>query len=118
MKIDYGCGEKEIIASTYTLVIYEQEFDGADMIKDVFGRIEITRDEKTDDVIAVFDYTKTNWTALLKALWASLKAADDSIEPFVEWAKNTGSINLSDVSVQLIPEIRRNCFCDGATVSD
>ena len=37
-----GSGEQEILATAYTVVLYEQEFK-RDIIKDVFGRIDLRK---------------------------------------------------------------------------
>ena len=115
MKLNYGHGEKEIIVSAWTLYLYECEFKGGDMIADVFGRVEIGGE---DDGALVIDYSKTNWTSVIKALWACLKAADASLPPFEEWAKTLGTIDLYEVVSTVVPEMQRNLFQSGASDSE
>lgn len=111
MKINFGSGEKEIIASTYTLVIYEQEF-GTDLIHDVYGRHVIERPKTDDDgnVLPVVDYTRFNWTSMVKALWAMLKTADPSVPPFMEWARENGGVNLFALNNEMMEELDRGFF--------
>lgn len=118
MLIDYGQGEREIAVSILTLMIYEQEF-GGDMLKDLFGRVEIREDDLVDaGTTFTFDYTTYNWTAATKALWACLKTADDSVPSFRTWASQVGDVNLYKAWLQLMPEVSRRLFRTGATDSE
>lgn len=90
MILDYGQGDKELVISIYTLVVYEQEFH-RDLIKDVFGVVEI-RNESSD--VVSLDYRTVEWTALTRALWAAEKAADASTPGYGEWSAKLGDINL------------------------
>lgn len=116
MKIDYGQGEKEIVLSVYTMMLYEQEF-GSDIIKDLFGRA-VLRKEDDEDVVFAVDYRDTNWTAVVKVLWASLKAADDSVASFKQWQKDLGAIDLNATSNAIIAEAWRVFFRAGASDSE
>ena len=91
---------------------YEEEFDGSDMVKDVYGRQEVRRDGDDPDVLVVFDYTQTNWTALTRALWAVLRTADTSIPHYKVWVRNLPEINLVEIQNQLIPAME-DCFFRG-----
>lgn len=91
MIIDYGCGEKEIEANVWALMLYEQEFH-SDLIKDVFGKQKV--EEDAEGGVIEFDYTAMNWYALTKALWAMLRSADGSVPRFSEWAKTATGMNM------------------------
>ena len=137
-RIDYQHDgtEHEYEATTYTLVVYEHEFrdaDGkpADLIKDVFGRIDTRMAARNfddnGDVVAM-DYTLDNWNAELKAFWAMLKTSSeiarlegrphDAVPSFVEWCLRTRSIDLGQVSQAVFDECHRGLFRDGAADSD
>lgn len=109
MKVKIGDEELEAIASAKTLMVYEQEF-GSDLIQDLFGRAVIRKPEEGEDVLMVFDYTATNWTAALKALWACLRTASDSVPPFKEWIADLPDVNLMEVTGALYPEVQRRLF--------
>lgn len=106
MILDYGQGEKELCVSMYTLVVYEQEFH-RDLIKDVFGVVEINK-AKTDKIS--LDYRTVEWTALTRALWAALKAADDSTLPYAEWAKSAGDIDFWALAGDFTQELNLRLF--------
>lgn len=97
--IDYGEGPKPVEASILSLVTYEQEF-GSDLIKDVFGKVELD-DSAGDDATFVYDFGKTNWTALCRALWAFLRTADPSVPAFEEWARGVSGVNMHRVSREI-----------------
>lgn len=108
MLIDFGCGEVEATPCVKTLVIYEQEF-GSDMVQDLFGRETVRRTDDSD-VLFAFDYRDFEWTAALKALWASVKTADPSTPPFRAWADSLGDVDLMEVVARFIPEVRARLF--------
>ena len=119
MKYDYdGSGiERELDASAYTMLVYEQEFKSG-LIEDVFGRITIP--EESDGVV-VADYTRDNWLAYTQALWAMLRAASDrlamqgvpheEVPGFKEWSMTATDLNLSKLSYDLVMgELMRKFF--------
>lgn len=122
---DYG--EVEAVATAYTLVVYEQEFGGADLIGDVFGRHE--GDEGEDGGI-VIDFTSENWLAELKALWAMVVTAyeiayergdaapNDRPKRFGEWVKGVGKLDMRQISYQLAAECMDGFFHAGAAASE
>lgn len=119
MKLDYGSGERELVYSVETLLIYEQEFGGADMIKDLFGRVVVrSKADQGDDVILALDYRDTNWTAALKALWAGEKTADPDTPPFREWSRKVGDVNLYKVTNAVVPEVQARFFRAGDTAAE
>ena len=92
----------------YTALIYENEF-GKDMLKDFFG-VQAIKDPIEDDggVMSV-DFTQINWTAASKALWAALKTANESTDPYAIWVKRSSGANMWLVYEQLASEIA-DCF--------
>lgn len=122
---DYG--EVEAIATAYTLVVYEQEFGGSDLIADVFGRHEATRGDSGELVV---DFTSDNWLPELKALWAMVVTAyelrydrgdaapNDRPKSFKQWVKGVGKLNMRDVSYRLVEECMDGFFHTGADVSE
>lgn len=128
--------ETDAIMSVYTLALYEQEFQGADLIKDIFGKVEVTEGEIAaameggpgegvgedrggqDGAVVVIDYGKTNWTALTRCAWACLKAANDRVRPFSEWSREGHDLNLFDAAGEIFPEANRAFFRAGADPSE
>lgn len=110
MLLDYdGTGPREARLSVLTLMLYEQEFDGADMLADVLGRQDVSGGGADADDGTV-DFSGVRWGALARALWAALKTADDSVPPFSEWAASVDGIDLPAVNAALGPEMVRKFF--------
>ena len=132
-KIDYNHSgvESDYEATTYTLMVYEQEFK-SDLIKDVFGRIDLSRASNNIDAdgnIIAMDYTIDNWNSYPRAFWAMLKTSEaisrsegKSAKPvpsFIQWCLNDGrGINMSELSQTVIDECNRGLFLSGAADSD
>jgi len=93
----------------YTAQLYEAEFR-SDIIKDLFGEQNAGSviDFSGDDVIRI-DFTKVNWTAMMKVLWAAVKTADDSTPGYTEWMKRTKGLNLWLVQEMIGAEVA-DCF--------
>ena len=122
--------EHEYEATTYTLVVYEQEFK-ADLIKDVFGRIDIRKAasnyDESGNIIAM-DYTIDNWNAELRAFWAMLRTSQEIarsegrkaevVPPFVQWCLKTRSIDMGQVSKAVFDECQRGLFRSGASADE
>ena len=104
MTIDYGQGPKKASASLLALFIYESQFGGADMARDLFEYRGGGGDLASE----------VNWTACVKALWAMLRAADRSVPPFEEWAASIEGVNLVDVAPQVLRAAREGFFRPGA----
>lgn len=103
--IKLGDKDYELACGAWTPVLYEQEF-GKDMIADVFGRVAFREDDMLQDgEIAVMDFRDTNWTASIRALWACMKTADDSVEPFNKWIKKQDGIDLEAVQEYISTEL-------------
>jgi len=132
-KIDYNHSgvESDYEATTYTLMVYEQEFK-SDLIKDVFGRIDLSRASNNIDAdgnIIAMDYTIDNWNSYPRAFWAMLKTSEaisrsegKSVKPvpsFIQWCLNDGrGINMSELSQTVIDECNRGLFLSGAADSE
>ena len=116
MVIDYGSGDVEVLVSPWSLVIYEQEFH-SDMIQDVLGKVVVRNEDDEDGAIAVFDYRDVNWTSYVKALWACMKAADDSVPSFRKWSEANKTINIMKISNALTPALEDGLFHSGGTAS-
>lgn len=131
-KVDYENNgvEREYEATTYTLVIYEQEF-GRDLIKDVFGRIDVTqalRNIDSDGNVIAMDYTVDNWSSYPRAFWAMLKTSEAickrdnrpclAVPPFVQWCLETRSIDMGQLSQLVFDECQRGLFRSGAADSE
>lgn len=145
-RIDYmnDGNEREYEASTYTLLIYEQEFK-SDLIKDVFGRIDTRAASNNFDEngnLVAMDYTIDNWNCELKAFWAMLKTSADiarsegrfteSVPQYKEWnlsvakaisaANRNGNdgvaIDMGQISQAVFNECQRGLFRAGAADSE
>lgn len=146
-----GSGEREYVASAYTMMIYEQEFGGS-LIKDVYGKVRLDGDDE-DVVTADFvrerlesalpegrkltkamqalverafpaqrsrylDFTRSNWDANMKAMWAMARTADaaaggTSVPSFKKWMASLGPINLGAISQFVADETQRGLFRAG-----
>lgn len=131
-KIDYNHDgtEHEYQATVYTLMVYEQEFK-RDLIKDVFGRIDLSEAAKNfddDGNPTAMDYTIDNWTAYPKAFWAMLKTSEaiarsegrmaESVPSFTQWCIGYRNPDVSELSSTVIGECNRGLFRAGAAASE
>lgn len=122
---DYG--EVEAEATAYTLVLYEQEFGGHDMISDVFGRHD---GRGSGDGTVTVDFTSDNWLSELRALWAMVRTAydirfergdaapNDRPKPFREWVKGAGKVNMRAISAAVVNECFDGFFRDRGDSSE
>lgn len=130
--IDYQAEgrEHEYEATTYTLMVYEQEFK-RDLIRDVFGRIDVreaTQNFDDDGNIIAMDYTIDNWNAELRAFWAMLRTSSEiarsegrkaeSVPSFTQWCLKTRSIDMGQISQAVFDECQRGLFRSGAADSE
>lgn len=130
-KVDYEHNnvEHEYEATFYTLVIYEQEFK-KDLIKDVYGRIDVTkavRNFDEDGNVIAMDYTVDNWVAYPRAFWAMLKTSEaicrdegrpcEPVPPFVKWCMSTRNFDMGEISQLVYDECERGLFRSGAADS-
>lgn len=138
--IDYGTGEREMRCTAWTLVVYEQEFKSADevrgdLIADTMGKVIATSDDVltvNDDgafVTVVEDYTRVDWNATMRALWAMLRTAADIAQskgqPYVptgsydEWTRTLLEVepDMHAVRKEVVRELQRGLFRSGAAAS-
>ena len=112
IEVDVGKKKLKGKCTVHTLMIYEQEFDGRDMIKDLFGKV---RQPDSDDNL-VMDYTNTNWTATLRALWAMLKTQNADTPSFEKWENDfSDEIDLFTIANDVLMEVFDTCFRNAAT---
>lgn len=145
-RIDYmnDGNEHEYEATTYTLLVYEQEFK-SDLIKDVFGRIDTRAASQNFDEngnLVAMDYTIDNWNCELKAFWAMLRTSAeiarsegrfvDAVPGYREWnlsvaktiskANRDGeegvAIDMGQISQAVFNECQRGLFRAGAADSE
>lgn len=113
MIIDYGYGDREFEFGVAALVEYEQQF-GGDLIKDLFGKVEVSED--SDDVIV--DFTKTEWTTCVKALWAAEKGLNPSTPGFRQWCRENPKPDMNIVTDAVCTVAVEDFFHTGAGSSD
>jgi hypothetical protein len=90
----------------HTAWLYEAEF-GSSIVSDLFGRRSLSADEGSEDLS--IDFTKTDWNALNRALWAAVKTADKTVPGYEEWTRRTRGVNLWLVGMVLSAEVA-DCF--------
>ena len=95
--------------SFYTAQLYEAEFK-TDLIQDFFGVVDDGAALSMEDGhVLRIDFTKTNWLATAKVLWAAVKTADEYAPNYTKWMKGAKGANLWLVSDILSAEIA-DCF--------
>jgi len=128
MLVSIGDEVVEIMATLYTLEVYEQEF-GSDLIKDVFGKHQV---EKEDETVLTIDYTQENWNEERRALWAMVKTAsdlkdskgdlapNDRVPGYKQWVKSNmaSQVNLREIANAVFEEAVRGFFRTGAAASE
>lgn len=108
-EVEIGGKKVKAEVSFYTAQLYEAEFR-ADLIKDLFGEQVFSSPVESDgeNVISI-DFTRVNWLATAKALWAAIKTADESTPGYTAWMRATKGLNMWLVSDQLATEVA-DCF--------
>ena len=111
--------------SVRTAILYEAEF-GKDIIQDFFGVVdeddgviefETVEDEKTgekSDRIARIDFTKIDWLATIRVLWAAIKTADPGAKPFGAWSEEVGGLDMMAVRFAVANAMGDCFFCSEA----
>jgi len=108
-EVDINGKKVKAEVSFYTAYLYEAEFR-SDLIKDLFGTQDFEPEiEASDGRLVKVDFTKTNWTAMTKVLWAAVKTADPSAKSYSEWMKSAKGANLWLVGELLSAEVA-DCF--------
>ena len=139
--IDYGAGDVDFRCTLWTYVLYEQEFANdpsplvtGDLAADVMGVVKVNTGDKvrvTDDghIEATIDYTKTNWPASIRALWAMLRTEADvradegreftPVPSYREWSKGLTRCepDMRQLAVEVARELLRGSFRSGAAAS-
>lgn len=113
VKLPIGDKEHDAIFSVWTLTIYEQEFK-SDMIKDVLGKITPTNDDVN---YLTASWNTFGWNEISKAAWAAIKAADDTLPSYEQWAKEVDGVDLDAINDVVIPQMLEKFFPSRATVS-
>ena len=113
--------------SFQTAIIYENEF-GGDLLQDVMGAhkadeegiVEYRTVEgangEVDVEVTGCDFTRVNWSCLLKALWASVKTADPSVSGYMMWAGGARGIDMLELNGVISNEIA-DCFFRSSTAT-
>lgn len=107
---------KQAVFGVWALALYEQEFSGRNLIGDIFGDVDISKN--SSDGGLHLDFNSNDWLAYSRALWAGLKCADDSTPGFEQWAKSVSQMDMWDVSRAVADEVVRTCFRSGADASE
>ena len=94
--------------SFYTAWLYESEFN-ADLISDFYGVQDMKPIATADDGEFRVDFTRVNWTAATRVLWAAIKTADQSTPGYREWMKSARGIDSYTLRIQL-DEAIADCF--------
>ena len=92
----------------YTAWLYENEFR-KDLISDFYGVQDLSPVVSLDDDEFKVDFTKVNWLAATRALWAAVKTADESIPGYNAWMKKTQGVDTWTVR-QRLDEAISECF--------
>ena len=141
-RIDIMGEDVEFVCTTYTTTIYEQEFVNdpfpkvtGDLIADVYGMQKIRAEEilqmdENGDVVIYRDYTKDNWQAVRRALWAMVKTAmlirkkhGEEVGPIPSWRKwdeatMEWQVDFREVSDAVCNEGMRGLFRAGAAAPE
>ena len=123
VELEIGGKPVKAVYSVWTCMLYEQEFDGANMLADLFGvmKLDVPADGEPAEGNArpvSIDFTQSDWNAAMRAAWAGIKAADDETPPFREWARTATDMNMFDVSNAVRAEAMRRCFRTGVDASE
>lgn len=122
IELEIGGQAVKAVYSVWTCMLYEQEFDGANMLSDLFGvmKFEAPAEEPAEPAAepVTIDFTGEDWNAVMRAAWAGIKAADDKTPPFKEWARSATDMNMFDVSNAVHAEAMRRCFRTGVDASE
>ena len=92
-------GERvECALSVKTLMLYEMEFDGADLIGDVSGRVTMAdiQDQDEDvppEEVVLVDFAKIPWLKVMQAVWAMVKTVDDKTPHFDAWSSEVSQVD-------------------------
>ena len=94
--------------SFYTAWIYENEFH-ADLISDFYGVQDMSPIATEGEGGYKVDFTKVNWMAATRVLWAAIKTVSASAPSYGAWMKKTRGIDSYTLRQQL-DEAIADCF--------
>ena len=140
--IDYGAGEREFQCTALTCMIYEHEFINdenpritGDLIADTIGKITVSSNDVlhvTDDgayVTTVVDYTKVNWQAIFRGMWAMMRTSFEiskqrgeslpDVPAYKVWERSLLSCepDMQNIADAVQEELMRGLFRSGAAAS-
>lgn len=92
----------------YTAWLYEAEF-GKDLISDFYGVQDLSPVVSANDDEFKVDFTKVNWLAATRVLWAAIKTAKTNTPAYQEWMRKTQGIDTWTVR-QKLDEAITECF--------
>ncbi len=115
LNLKLGDIEREVPIGVSALMVYEQQF-GSDMVQDLFGRVSVPAAGEGEAFFV--DYRDTNWTALVKAAWACLKAENGNTPMFETWAGELGDVDLTTLAERMIPAAFEAFFRAGDGLSE
>lgn len=140
--IDICGNDVEFICTAYTTTVYEHEFKDdpypkvtGDIVADVMGVYKVSsKDFATMDdegnIIVSIDYTRDNWQAEKRALWAMIRTAIeirrvkgeriDQIPSYSDWDKSLveWEPDLREMSLLVGTELQRGLFRTRAAVPE
>lgn len=94
--VDWGEGPRDLECSFWTLLVYEEEFQGHDLITDM---------HPTDG--------RVPWSTAIKATWACLKSADDSTPAFKDWARAVSGVDMPSMISGVVAVVEDGLFRKG-----
>ena len=139
--IDINGIETEFICTSYTTTVYEQAFRAdpyervtGDIIADVMGRMRVSGNDiigsdEDGNLVVTIDYTRDNWQAEKRALWAMIKTATEirringeKVKPtpsYPEWDRSlvAWEPDFREMSYAVCGELQRGLFRAGADAS-
>lgn len=92
----------------YTAWLYENEFS-KDLISDFYGVQDMSPVMSMDGDEFKVDFTKVNWIAATRVLWAAVKTVSQATPPYAEWMKKTQGVDTWTVR-QKLDEAITECF--------
>lgn len=108
-EVEIGGEKVEAEVSFYTAQLYESEFM-RDIIQDFFGVQELSlAEDGSDDTLLSIDFTKINWSATTRVLWAAVKTADDRTPSYATWSRGIAGVNMFTVRNALVEQLA-DCF--------
>lgn len=95
--------------SFYTAYLYEAEFQ-RDLIKDFLGVQDSEVPVEFDgEAVVKIDFTRIDWNASSRALWAAVKTANAGAPSYEKWMKQAKGVNMWLVRELLAVEVG-DCF--------